>query len=205
MENTSSELSPGIVLLPPSPLVSNSRCRRALLYALAEQPIFQQTSLPNKFDATRSRIYNSFLASKIFTELSVWDLDDRQSLDWLSATFPSRIIAVVLPVIHPKSWYHKIMSEYQLPLTENVNQHVEKLLEEQKRYLKNRIIPIKVYSKLPIIHVYIQEFEETNALERLIGQDFLSVTQNFICPIEDTDTFTHDLKNYLKPLFTNIV
>lgn len=200
MESALPERSPSLVLLPPSPLLSNSHCRRTLLYALAKKPVYQETFLSDLSNTVQKNPYKSFLASNISSELMVWDLDDRQSRDWWSAKFPSRIIAAVLPVIHPRSSYYKIMSEAKLPFTEDIRQHEEKLITRQKEYLRSQTAPIRAFLKLPIIHVYVQEIEEIIPLEHLIGDDLISATQNFICKIGATDTFTNDLRNYLKSL-----
>ena len=200
MENALPELSPSLILLPPSPLLSTTHCRKALLYALAEKPFYQETVLSDQFNHAQKYPYKSFLASKILSELTIWELYEPQTSKWYGALFPTRNIAVVLPVIHPRSSYYKLLSEGKLPLTENRIQHEQRLIARQMEYLRSQTSPIRAFLKLPIIHVYIQEIEEVVPLEHLIGNDLFAVTQTLISKIGEPDSFTNELKVLLQSL-----
>ncbi|MBA3874320.1 MAG: hypothetical protein H0X30_34755, partial [Anaerolineae bacterium] len=132
-----------LVLLPPDPLISNSHCRHALLQSLTEKPVYQAALLQNRADTVREESYCCFSATKIAADLRVWDLDDRQSQLWWAAIFPSPIMAVMIPVIHSQSLYHQLLTEHNMPLTEEISVSIDKLVDSQKRYLRSITSPIR--------------------------------------------------------------
>jgi hypothetical protein len=199
MNNSVADMQ-GIVLLPPDPLLSNTHCRQALLQALTDKVVYQEVSLLNETNTPQGKKYTFFSATKLSDNPIVWDLDDGQRSDWGTTIFPSPIKAVIIPVIHPRSLYHKILSESKLPLTQEISQNIAKLIDSQKRHLRNLTSPIRAYLKMPIILVYIQEIEEQVPLDELIGKDLYSVTHTFVCKIGDTDSFTSELRLYMQSL-----
>ena len=194
----------GLVLLPPDPLLNDTRCRNALLHCFNEKPVHQAVSLPDTVKPGEEKRYDLFFASKISTNLIVWDLDERQSPTWNGVIFPSPIAAAILPIIHPISSFHAVLSEYKQHFTQERQEHELMVINHQKAYLRNQISPIKVFLQIPIILVYIQEMEETTPLADIIGSDLgydvLSVAQPFICKIGETDTFTSDFKDFYNQL-----
>src|SRR5262245_1459244 len=125
-------VSRGMVWQYPDSMLGETAVQISLLQAVSNVKQVTESILPYSSDPSRKFAFDLIQADKVSSDLAIL-LPRRPSSyhGWLGTNFPVPILAVVLPVLSPRKWYH---FENNV-LRQDVGNHIAMLIKSQKAYL----------------------------------------------------------------------